>query len=60
MSLGTVVLVTNTASGRSAFVRINDRGPLSSAYIIELSAAAAAALELDPNAARRVELRRLP
>jgi len=60
LPLGSVVLVTNTTSGRSVFVRINDRGPLSSAYVLELSAAAAAALELDPNAARRVELRLLP
>ena len=57
---GTVVLVTNPASGRSTFARVVDRGPVSRAYLVELSAAAAAALELDPNAARRVELRRLP
>ena len=58
--IGTVLLITNTASGRSVFVRVNDRGPISSAYVIELSEAAARALELDPNAARRVELRRVP
>jgi LysM repeat protein len=60
LPFGTVLLVTNTASGRSVFVRVNDRGPVSTAYLVELSAAAAAALELDPDAARRVELRRLP
>ncbi len=58
--LGTVLLITNTASGRSVFVRVNDRGPVSSAYLVELSEGAARALELDPNAARRVELRRVP
>ena len=57
---GTVVLVTNPASGRSTFARVVDRGPVSRAYLVELSAAAAQALELDPNAARRIELRRLP
>ena len=57
---GTVVLVTNPASGRSTFARVIDRGPVSRAYLVELSAAAATALELDPNAARRVELRLVP
>ena len=59
-SFGTVLLVTNPMSGRSTFVRVIDRGPVSEAYLIELSAAAATALELDPNAARRVEIRELP
>jgi LysM repeat protein len=58
--LGAILLVTNTASGRSVFVRVNDRGPLSSSYVVELSAAAAAALELDPDDARRVEIRVVP
>ena len=58
--LGAVVLVTNPASGRSTFARVIDRGPVSRSYVAELSAAAAEVLELDPNAARRVELRRLP
>lgn len=57
---GTVLLITNPASGRSTFVRVIDRGPVSRAYLVELSAAAATALELDPNAARRVELREIP
>lgn len=58
--LGTVLLVSNPASGRSTFVRVIDRGPVSQSYLLELSAAAATALELDPNAARQVELRELP
>ncbi|MEO0559051.1 MAG: LysM peptidoglycan-binding domain-containing protein [Bacteroidota bacterium] len=57
---GTVLLVTNPVSGRSTFVRVIDRGPVSEAYLIELSAAAATALDLDPNAARQVEIRELP
>ena len=60
LPFGTVVLVTNPANGRSTFVRVTDRGPVSRAYMVELSAAAATALDLDPNAAREVELRRLP
>ena len=60
LPFGTILLVTNPGSGRTTFVRVIDRGPVSQAYLIELSAAAASALELDPNAARRVELRELP
>ena len=60
LPFGTVLLVTNPASGRSTFVRVTDRGPVSRTYLVELSAAAATALALDPNAARRVEVRRLP
>ncbi|GAB5537651.1 MAG: LysM peptidoglycan-binding domain-containing protein [Rubricoccaceae bacterium] len=57
---GTVLLITNPMTGRSTFVRVIDRGPVSEAYLIELSAAAATALDLDPNAARQVEIRELP
>ncbi|PAP76459.1 LysM peptidoglycan-binding domain-containing protein [Rubrivirga marina] len=60
LPFGTVLLVTNPSSGRSTFVRVTDRGPVSRSYLVELSAAAATALQLDPNAARQVELRRLP
>jgi rare lipoprotein A len=44
LPLGTRVLVTNLANGRSIEVRINDRGPLVSDRIIDLSFAAARAL----------------
>ncbi len=57
---GTIVLVTNPSSGRSTFARVIDRGPVSQAYVVELSAAAAAVLVLDPNEAGRVEIRRVP
>ncbi|MEM1057144.1 MAG: LysM peptidoglycan-binding domain-containing protein [Bacteroidota bacterium] len=56
----TVLLITNPANGRSTFVRVTDRGPVSQAYLMEISAAAATALGLDPNAAREVQVRRLP
>jgi rare lipoprotein A len=58
--LGTVLLVTSTGSGRSVFVRVNDRGPMSTAHVIELSAAAAEALEIDEDETERVELRHIP
>ena len=44
LPLGTRVLVTNLANGRSIEVRINDRGPVVSDRIIDLSLAAARAL----------------
>jgi rare lipoprotein A len=44
LPLGTRVLVTNLANGRSIEVRIDDRGPVASDRIIDLSFAAARAL----------------
>jgi len=38
LQLGTVVRVTNTDNGRTAMVRINDRGPYKRGRIIDLSA----------------------
>jgi LysM repeat protein len=58
--LGTVLLVTSRGSGRSVFVRVNDRGPMSMANVIELSAAAAEALEMDDDETEAVELRHIP
>lgn len=60
LPLGSVILVTNPSSARSVFVQVMDRGPVSQSYLIELSEAAADALDLDPNSARRVELRLIP
>lgn len=57
--MGTLLLITNPASERSTFVRVIDRGPVSQNYLLEVSAAAATALELDPNVARRVEIRQV-
>lgn len=42
LPFGTRVKVTNTRTGRSVVVRINDRGPYAGGRIIDLSAAAAA------------------
>jgi rare lipoprotein A len=44
LPLGTRLLVTNMANGRSVVVRVNDRGPYRSGRILDLSYAAARAL----------------
>lgn len=46
LPFGTRVRVRNTQNGREVVVRINDRGPQISDRIIDLSKAAAAALDL--------------
>jgi rare lipoprotein A len=44
LPLGTRLLVTNVANGRSVVVRVNDRGPYRRDRILDLSYAAARAL----------------
>ena len=44
LPFGTVVAVTNEESGRSALVRINDRGPFVRGRVIDLTPGAARAL----------------
>jgi peptidoglycan lytic transglycosylase len=44
LPLGTRLLVTNVANGRSVVVRVNDRGPTRRDRILDLSYAAARAL----------------
>jgi rare lipoprotein A len=44
LPFGTLVLVTNLNNGKSAVVRINDRGPFVAGRIIDLSRAAATAI----------------
>jgi len=41
LPFGTVVTVTNLDNGRSVDVRVNDRGPHTKAYVIDVSQAAA-------------------
>lgn len=62
LPLGTWVAVTHLESGRSAVVRINDRGPFARGRIIDLSYAAARVLGLiGPGTGRvRVEVLRVP
>jgi rare lipoprotein A len=46
LPLGTFVMVTNLANGRAVTVRINDRGPFAKHRVIDLSYAAAKALDM--------------
>jgi peptidoglycan lytic transglycosylase len=41
LPFGTMVRVTNTRNGRSVLVRINDRGPFTKGFIIDVTQAAA-------------------
>jgi rare lipoprotein A len=47
LPFGTQVTVVNRSNGRSAIVRINDRGPFVHGSVIDLSPAAAQALKVD-------------
>ena len=62
LPLGTRVMVTNLTNGRTIEVAINDRGPFAKGRVIDLSQAAAAALDmLGPGTARvRVEVIETP
>lgn len=57
LPLGTVVTVTNRRNGRKATVRVNDRGPYTRRFLIDLSPAAAAALGLGRTGTIPVEIR---
>ena len=57
LPLGTVVRVTRLDNRRSVTVRINDRGPFVRGRIIDLSRAAAAALDMLEDGVATVELR---
>ncbi|MEM1042849.1 MAG: LysM peptidoglycan-binding domain-containing protein [Bacteroidota bacterium] len=57
LPFGTVVHVLLPARERAVLVRVNDRGPVSEGFLVELSEAAADALGQDRGAAERVELR---
>ena len=46
LPFGTVLTVTNTQNNRQVIVRVNDRGPFVSARIVDLSKAAAEALDM--------------
>lgn len=57
LPLGTVVTVTNRRNGRKATVRVNDRGPYTKRFIIDLSPAAATALGMGRTGTIPVEIR---
>ena len=56
LPFGTRVRVTNLDNGRSVVVRINDRGPYAKGRILDLSLAAARALDMLHRGTARVRL----
>lgn len=56
LPLGSYVRVTNPATSRSVVVRINDRGPYARGRVIDLSMAAAAALNMRGLGTARVQI----
>jgi rare lipoprotein A len=54
--LGTKVRVTNVANGKSVEVKVNDRGPYADGRIIDLSRAAARALDMIEDGLTEVRL----
>lgn len=59
LPMNTKVLVTNHDNGKTAVVRINDRGPLKSSRILDLSYGAAEALGILQNGIGNITLERL-
>jgi rare lipoprotein A len=57
LPLGTVVTVTNRRNGREATVRVNDRGPYTKRFVIDLSPAAAKALGMGSKGTIPVEIK---
>jgi rare lipoprotein A len=57
LPLGTTLVVTNLANGRSVQVRVNDRGPFVRGRVLDLSRAAAEALDMLQSGVARVEFR---
>ena len=53
LPMPSIVRVTNLENGRSAIIRINDRGPFARNRIIDLSHAAAASSACNPHRVRQ-------
>jgi rare lipoprotein A len=51
LPFGTMIKITNPRNGRSAVVRVNDRGPHTPRYFLDLSPAAAQAIGMRGSAA---------
>jgi rare lipoprotein A len=56
LPFGTVIKVTNQKNGKSVIVRINDRGPVQVARIVDLSSASAARLGFKRDGPQRVTI----
>lgn len=59
LPFGSVLEVTDTASGKKVRVRVNDRGPYAAGRVLDLSYAAAASLDIVGKGVAHVELRLL-
>lgn len=57
LPFGTVVLLTNPATGRSTFARVIDRGPVEEHYLMDVSEAVAQELNLERGSEQPIELR---
>ncbi|WP_456426916.1 LysM peptidoglycan-binding domain-containing protein [Rhodocaloribacter sp.] len=60
LPLGTLVLLTNPATGRSTFAEVSDRGPLNDCCIMDVSEAVARALGLAADPDAEIEIRLVP
>lgn len=60
LPFGTVVKVTHAATGRMVIVRINDRGPFIVGRVIDLSRAAARALQIEKAGLAQVQVEIVP
>ncbi|MNE91401.1 RlpA-like protein precursor [compost metagenome] len=60
LPFGTIVTVTNPANGKSIDVEVNDRGPHSRKFKIDLSEAAAKSLGIFGKGVAKVEISYLP
>ena len=56
LPFGTALKVTNLANGKSIVVRVNDRGPVSKKRLIDLSKAAAKALDFLKSGLAKVDI----
>src|SRR5579863_1933216 len=56
LAFGTIVRVTNLGNGRTVKVEINDRGPMIKGRIIDLSSAAARALDMEKHGLTKVRV----
>ena len=56
LAFGTRIKVTHLENNRSVFVRVNDRGPFIKGRMIDLSQAAATALQMDKRGLAQVKL----
>jgi len=59
LPFGTLLRVTNLENGRSVVVRVNDRGPPSRRFVIDLSEGAARALDMRSHGVARVRIERV-